>query len=360
VSALVPGTSASKPCPGEVESFAAAFQGVLDLPDMEPGALGGWLIACGVASEEQGGVTVAPIQSEDSEDLIVVARESAGDSMAARGALLVYHASADGYTLAHTGVGVGEVVLLGVEDLNTDDLVDIVWTDTTCGQHTCFTSLFVESWNGKTYEDWIVGEPTMAEPDFRFEEADAAGDGLEILVHGGVIGSAEAGPQRAWTETYASVGGEPYHLVGQEFDPTTCLYHQIIDANAAFADWMRNGFDTAIDMYLKAVEDKTLKACGKIDDELNTLRDFARFRLVVAYTASGDAGSADKVRTAMSNRALRGAADVFYGTYSATWSIVQAARDATNFAAKNPAAWEFMKDWGYANPGFTAGDLCPL
>ena len=58
----------------------------------------------------------------------------------------------------------------------------------------------------------------MASAEYAFQDILPEGSGDEILVHGGVILAPDAGPQRGWTETYASLNGEPYALASQSYD----------------------------------------------------------------------------------------------------------------------------------------------
>ena len=186
-----------------------------------------------------------------------------------------------------------------------------MWTDTTCGAQACFSTLAVESWDGNGYQAWIAGDPTMAGAEYAFQEVLPDGSGEEILVHGGVIYSPDAGPQRAWTETYASLNGAPYTLVGQKYDKSACLYHAIQDADALLGSWATGGFDPAIAAYQAALNDPTLTACWTVKDEVPLLKDFARFRLVVSHVAGGQSGKAAAVAAQIEQPALKGAADAF-------------------------------------------------
>ena len=186
------------------------------------------------------------------------------------------------------------------------------------------------------------------------------GRGDEILVHGGIIDAPEAGPQRAWTETYASLNGAPYSLVSQTYDKSACLYHAIQDADALLGAWATGGFDPAIAAYQAAISDPTLTACWTLKDEVSLLKDYARFRLVVSYIAGGQSGKATSVAAQIGQPALKGAADTFLKSYKASGSIIQACRDTTAYGAANPTSWQFMADWGVANPTFAPEDLCPL
>jgi LysM repeat protein len=347
-------------CPPGMAGYADAIQTRLNQPNAAPADLTTWLKGCGALRDKQGSVTVAPLTGPASKDVIVALRDPATDQATPRGLLLVYHASAQGYALARKVEGAGPIALLKAGDLNADGKPDLAWTDTTCGAHTCFSTLFVESWDGKAYQDWIAGEPTIAYGEYSFKDTLPGGGGDEILVHGGVIASAGAGPQRGWTETYASAKGGPYELLNQVYDDSKCLYHRVLDANKAFGQWTQAGFEPAIKAYQAAINDTALEACGSIKDEVATLREFARFRLIVALVGGGKSPLTASVRSQMTDKALSDAADAFLTSYRGSGSVIQACRDVTTYAVANPVSWNFLADWGYANPSFTAQDLCPL
>ncbi len=349
---------------------AGCAPGLADYPDLvlahlntagnTPSTLRDWLTKCGAITGDPDAVTMAALQSATSAAVIVTLHDPALPPPDGNGLLLIYHSSANGYKLARQATGSGSVALLTATDLNADGKSDVVWTDTSCGAHTCFTTLYVDSWNGAAYADWIAGEPTIAAAEYRFQDIEPAGSGHEIIIYGGVIGSVGAGPQRAWTETYVSTNGTPYTLLKQEYDASSCLYHAILDANTVFGAWSANGFEPAITGYTDLINDQTLTACGAIADELTTLRDFARFRLVVALVGNGQQADVQTTLAQITTPAVRGVANAFYAAYRSSRSIIQACRDATAYARANPAAWQFLADWGYANPTFMAEDLCPL
>jgi len=352
--------AAGATCPAGFAGYPDAITAYLKSPGSSVAGLTAWLTKCGAVKPDLGSVTQAAIQSKISKDVVIVLYDPADEQLNPAGTLLIYHSGITGYTLARRADGAGQLTVLKVADVNADGKVDVVWTDTTCGAHTCFATLFVESWDGKEYRDWIADEPTMAYPEYSFKDTQPGGSGDEIMVHGGIIASAGAGPQRAWTETYISPEGGPYQLFSQVYDASKCLYHHILDANAAFNQWTVKGFTPAIEAYQAAIADTTLEACGTIPDELTTLRDFARFRLVVSLVANGKASQAAAAQAAITTPALLGAANTFLDSYRSSGSIVQACREANSYATANPASWQFLADWGYANPEFTAADLCPL
>jgi len=347
-------------CPKKLEDYGEAVLDTLNDEDNTPETLQEWLEACRVVAAGEQGVVIAPVTAEASEDVVVTIADPAAKPLSEKGQLLVYHQDKKGYDLAHQVEGVGRIALLEASDINADKKFDLAYSDTSCGAHTCFATLAVISWDGGEYADWIADEPTIAGPEYTFKDVTAEGQGEEILVHGGVIGSVGAGPQRAWTETYISPKGGEYTLLSQEYDPSTCLYHEILDANTAFDAWASDGFEPAIELYRAALEADDLEACGTIEDEVATLQDFARFRLIVAAVASGEAGDATTLVGDIRHVGLRAAANAFLTSYSASGSVIQACRDTTKLAEFNTSTWDFLADWGYANPSLTAGELCPL
>jgi LysM repeat protein len=346
-------------CPAALDDYPDAIIHYLDTPGNALPELRAWLAACH-AIADAGGAVQAALQTPRSADIIVALQDPAHLPPDGSGQLLVFNAGPKGYALAHRARSTGSVAIIKAADINADGKPDIAWTDTTCGAHTCFSTLFVDSWTGRGYEDWIAGEPTIASAEYRFEDVTVEGSGQEILVYGGVIQSAGAGPQRAWTETYLSAQGAPYDLDKQQYDASPCLYHMILDANTAFAAWKTEGFEPAVEAYQAAVDDEAAEACGNIKDELATLRDFARFRLLVSQVAAGQTAQAPEVIGQIKTRALATAAKTFYDAYRSSGSVIQACRDVTAYAQNTPAAWQFLSDWGYANPSFTPEDLCPI
>ena len=354
-----PGAAAG--CPETFAGYPDAIAARLNRRGRTLDDLRAWLAACGALVAGDSGVTPAALQSAKSADVVVAIVDPASADPDARGALLVYHAKPQGgYALAHTLNGKGMVTLLRADDINADGKSDLVWTDTTCGAAACFSTLFVESWDGTGYQTWIAGDPTIANAEYAFKDVSPEGRGDEILVHGGVIEGPDAGPQRAWTETYASLNGAPYSLVGQTYDKSACLYHAIQDADMLLGAWGTGGFDPAIAAYQTAISDPALTACWTVKDEVSLLKDFARFRLVVGYVAGGQSGKATATAAQIGQPALKGAGEAFLKSYKASGSIIQACRDTTAYAAANPTAWQFLADWGLANPTFAPEDLCPL
>jgi LysM repeat protein len=347
-------------CPKTLADYDAAVARFLNTPGNTVERLNRSLILCRVADPATPGAVSADITGAGSGDVIVTINDATAEGPVASGALLVFHKGRGGYAPAHKHAGQGRVELIAGRDVNADGKFDLVYSDKSCGAHTCFGTLHVDSWDGKAYADWIEDEPTIAEPEITVKDVSKDGQGEEIILHGGVIGSVGAGPQRAWTETYISPAGGPYKLFSQVYDASACLYHKIIDANRAFDAWALDGFEPAIAAYKAVLAEKNPEACGTIKDEVKTLQDFARFRLVVAEVAGGNANDATKLAPQIAHPSLKKATTAFLASYTANSSVIQACRDVTVLAEKDPTTWQFLADWGYANPSFTAQELCPL
>ncbi len=347
-------------CPEALADYPAAISAMIDAAADPAGDLEEWLSACRVAAAGGGNVLLAPGDEDQPEALIVTLFDAEAGRTNPAGLLLVYHKTTEAYTSTLTVESTSRIELLEASDLNEDGQPDLAFSETACGSHTCFGTLSVLSWDGEGYVAWIDGTPTMAGPAYAFEDVSDEGQGKEITLHGGVIESLSAGPQRPWTETYASVDGAAYKLLSFEYDATACLYHRILDANAAFDTWPEEGFDAAIEAYEAALVDNSAEACGSIEDEVSTLQDFARFRLIVAHVAAGNATESVKLVTQVQHPGLRAAATAFMTSYRTTGSVIQACRDTNRAAEVDTSAWQFLADWGYANPSFTAQELCPV
>jgi hypothetical protein len=348
-------------CPTDFADYGAAIGTRLN-SGTSPAELESWLTGCGVITGDLGSVGVYALADVREEDLVIVLHNTT-DTVFPVGRLLVYHQSGSGYTLVHDVTGEGEIALLAVTDLNRNGGRDLVWTDTPCGAHTCVSQLKVEEWDGSAYADWIYGNPAMETATYTIADTIPENAGNEIIVHGGAIGSVGAGPIRQRTETFASYQGGPYLLYSTEYDPTTCYYHRLIEANRVYdlANAPESG-GYPIVQYEALLADATLTLddCPYSygDELLGKLQDFTRFRLVVSYSAYSQPADAAAARAAIVDPAIAGAADAFLTAYGSTPNVDTACAAVTTYATATPASWDYLADWGYGNPPFYAEWLC--
>ena len=159
------------------------------------------------------------------------------------------------------------------------------------------------------------------------------------------VATAVAIATRVPTRTPASQGTEP------------CLVDKVITANQAFDKWGREGFETAIQLYEAVLADTTSKACGKTANELELLRDYTRFRLLVSYVGGGVAKQAEPLRGQIKDARLKGAADTFLDGLETSGSIVFSCRLVTQYVEGKPADWRWLTELGLPDK---PADLCAL
>ncbi len=352
-------------CPADLAGYDAAIVAFLANANGDAQALGDWLSTCGAIAKGKDQVRAVDLTGDGVKEIIVALTTPNSDMTAPPGDLLVLRSA--GWSVAFRANAAGQVKILDVADINEDGNMDIVWTETTCGAHTCFGSVYVMSWVDAEFQNWMDGTLTMAYPEVRLEDVTDEGSGKEIVVHGGVIGSVGAGPQRAWTETWASIDGAPYVQIEKVYDPSDCLYHTVLDANQAFLNGRSDNFAQAINLYRKALEDPTLIACWVRPNELEELRSFSAFRLAMAYGYQGDLDNAEAtvnlLQTEYPDSVYAQIADIWWSSYQPTQDMAAACAAVNAFVTgptPHPEAYEILADYGYANPTFTAADVCPL
>jgi hypothetical protein len=235
----------------------------------------------------------------------------------------------------------------------------------TCGAHTCQTTVHIVSGAGGGYRD--LTPPTQALPEggaridspdsIGFEDRD--GDGAqELVLHGGVINSAGAGPQRPRTDVYR-YDGAAYVLAGTIPDPPSYFYHAVVDADARARE---QRYDEAADAYLGAVGNAALR---EWKDDRAELSAYALFRAAVMRAAAGAA--ADDVDAPL-DRALAefGAtlhaqlAGAFRAAYAAKHDSAIACSAVNEDVQRNIDEYRAFWDYGYGNPPFDPQQVCPF
>lgn len=306
----------------------------------------------------------ADLTGDGRDDLLLVLVNPRSDAATPETEMLVFAADDAGLRLAFQARPAGQVRVLATEDVNTDDQPDLLWVDTTCGASTCFDTVNVRSWDGTSWQDWTAATITMAYGEIELGEIAENGQGREIVLQGGVYGSVGAGPQRSRSEIWGSVEGAPYTLLERTYELSNCLYHKVLDANDALAQAPANGFAAARELYTEAVTNRLLTKCWQRTDELNELKSFSLFRLAVISAYAGDAAGAaenvDQLAAVYPDSVFTALGQTWLESFTASGDVKAACAAATAFAEANPASYTSLSDYGYANPAFTAADLCPV
>lgn len=352
-------------CPEDFEDYPEAVVDVLNSTEGSEESLASFLADCGIG--ENTVLAQVEVTGADMEAVAVTYQRSddeARSSVGRRSELLILNrAGGDDaeYRLGYIAYAAGRVELVSTEDINGDEKPDVVWVDTTCGASTCFASVYIRSWDGSAWRDWTEGTITMAGAEVTLVEGSEEGSGLELHVSGGQYGSVGAGPQRARTEIWGSVDGGPYRLIGETFAPSDCLYHTVLDANRAFG---AADFATAQSLYEEALANEGLIACWMRSQELDELRSFALFRLALLSGYEGDPDTSealvDQLADTYPEMPYTEIGQRWFNSYLSSGDLRRACVEVNTFATENNASVEMLADYGYANPSFTATDVCPL
>jgi len=340
--------------PAQLTKLAGAGEAMEDILDL--------LRSCEALSEAN--VRSGDWNGDGADDWVIVLQNPHSDAARPETELLIFMSEGDAFTLSYQARPAGQVAMLAADDINLDGQPDLVWVDTTCGASTCFDTVIVRSWDGMAWVDWTDSTIVMAYGEVKLADARDTAQGSEIVLTGGEYGSVGAGPQRARTEVWGSVEGAPYTLLDKVYERSNCLYFKVLDAGEALARYQEIGLVQAREMYTEAVTNRNLVKCGARATELEELRSFSLFRLALIYAYTGDAAlaaeSVAQLQSAYPDSPFVGVAETWLAAYQADGDIAAACAAVTAYAEAVPAAVDALSDYGYANPTFTAADLCPV
>lgn len=352
---------AAAQCPSDFADYPTAILTTLN----ENGgvdALQSFLTACNAAPPTP--LVAQDMTGDGNADLVVIYPNPVISATQPVMDLLILNGGADGYTVGHQARAESEVNLLGALDINSDDKMDVAWLESTCGADTCFDTIQIYSWDGQGWRPWSAAKITMANAETKLEDQLEASQGLEIVLTGGVYGNPAAGPQRSRTEIWGSVGGAPYTLLTTNFVASNCLYHTVLDANAAFANGAADDFEQAEALYTKATSDTTLVACGTRENEVAELQSFSFYRLalIAAYRGQPDVAAdlTGAIAAAYPDSVYAQVGQSWLDAYQANGDMNTACAAVTQLAESNPEAGAVLGDYGFANPSFGAADICPV
>lgn len=267
-------------------------------------------------------------------------------------------ADGGGFLVSLAGGASLDDVLWAVRDVNSVPGAEVVYRVESCGAHTCHTTVEVYGWTGATYADLTDGEVTMSYASTVLEDTDLDGD-LEIILHGGSIGSVGAGPTRTRTELYGW-NGRQYVLAQTILDPSEFLYHNVVDADGAF---FAGDLVLALDRYTRALQDLSLLQWK--ENERAEMDPYLHFRIALTYMASGGAAAeaAQSLDAAISSYpgSLHGAmARAFRDAWLPAGDTTAGCRAADAYVQANLDAFQEFWYFGYGNPEFDPERMCPF
>ena len=350
-------------CPAAFADYPESLIELLNGDNTGPDRLRAFLDVCDAGTEE--GLVTGDWTGDELDDLAVVYVNPAADDATLESDLIVFNGNDEGgYDFAYRAGAAGNVIILTAEDINEDEQSDLVWTDTTCGASTCFNTVNIRSWTGSDWADWTTGNITMAYAEVELDNVSRDGQGQELVLTGGAYGSVGAGPQRSRTEIWGSVEGAPYSLLTTEYAASDCLYHLILDANRAFLAAPDIGFDEAETLYTDAIGNEELTKCWVRENELDELRSFSYFRLalIAGYQDLPEVASdlTGALAAVYPDSIYTDVSDVWLSAYEENGDAAAACQLVTDYVTDAPDAWQMLAEYGYANPDFTAADVCPI
>jgi hypothetical protein len=285
------------------------------------------------------------------------------------GDLYVFVCAGQAYALAYTSVTVpqyGAPEIIDARDLNADGAADLLLARETCGAHTCFSRLEVLTWRQNTLINVLQGQSDdLPYPSIRITGPDARGR-FDVAVTGTGIGSAGAGPYRGVTRTWAWDAAGDALVPGPDLElPSTFRIHVLNDADRADQD---GDYATALELYDQVIRDDSLMDWIDPDTERANLSAYAMFREVVTHLQLADMNAAQvaylALRDAYPPASLGGAygllGQAFWTAYQSNDNISLACAQARAFAQANEATILQPLYFGYANPTYTAADICPV
>jgi len=260
---------------------------------------------------------------------------------------------------------VGAPEILDARDLNADGAADLLTARESCGAHTCFSHLEVLTWHQDAMANAMLGESDdLPYPSIRV--VGPGGDGrYAIAVTGTAIGSAGAGPYRGLTRTWLwdpaglSLVPDPDLAL-----PPTFRIHVLNDADQAD---LAGDYTTALELYARVVNDDSLQDWVDPAGERANLSAYALFRQLLTQLELADSTAAQAAYLTLQNAyppASPGGAygllgQAFWTAYQASGSLGLACAQAQAFAQANQSTILQPLDFGYANPTYSATDICP-
>jgi hypothetical protein len=332
---------------------------------------------------EQGGLVLADrdFTADGVPEVMVIAFDPANaERFPQPGDLFIFGCDEGAYRLLYrAGFSAEEGIPqpLATADLNDTLLTNLLFTRRTCDGLVCSEEVTLVEWSLMlgSFENLLAGR--VVEPFAEVEVSDLEADGVqEVLVRSGTLAALEAGPQRTFTQTWRwDTAAGLYVLSEQTASATTYRIHVIHDADAAARD---GNFNDAIQLYRRAIDTTALEA-WQYPNEAEHLITYARYRLMIAQVLNGQVDNARDTYDTLYNAyydttedddgptlllepgvAIFQMADLWWTTYLETEEPGLACEAVTTYVRSNPSAIEVLNSFGFANPSYSAVDVCPV
>lgn len=355
----------------QASTLEPAFPAMLDYLNAggTPDGLAAALQEQDLAPLEGPPLIVADLTGDGFEDLAVAYLGPVAEGSPSGGTILIFECTGQAYRLAYqeSAESPDEAPALHfARDLTDDGVPDLVAADRVCGAHTCFEQVMVLTRVGLAFENRLQGpSDDLPYPLVEIVGPDEGGH-FALALTGTGIASAGAGPYRQRTRTWRWDPAAQALLPGPDvLLPSSYRIHVVLDADEAA---LAGDYAEAHDLYYRVVTDETLQDVEFTPAPRENLIAYAMFREVVTYVLMSDLGDAQVAYGILQNSAPEGApgrayaelATAFWDTYTATEDLAGACAAAQSFAATHPDEVLGPLYYGYANPTYTAKDVCPF
>ncbi|MBN1231555.1 MAG: hypothetical protein JXA19_06810 [Anaerolineales bacterium] len=306
-------------------------------------------------------------------DLVVSLVDPASKSFPPRGELMIYTCESGNYALSYfelSSEGFDPPSIIHIQDINGDYLDDLITSQAICDNHTCYEDVKILTWGEEGFENRLDGTVVdLPFPNVQITDYDM--DGIyQLEVSGEGTSSVAAGPPRIHTRIYVfdPVLGM-WELSESALGPTEFRIHILHDANSAAQS---GDYTVALLMYERVINDDTLLDWfpEEFDYQVESLKAYARFKLVVDHALSGDLTNAQTVLDGMNTIYPAGShyypfaemAQEFMNQYQIGENKDNACEVVFEYAAVH--AVEILTPlgqdvFGYNNPNLTPLDICP-
>jgi LysM repeat protein len=370
----VPGQAGELPdCPATLDGYAAALPAVLSLAEGDSLIVETWLRLCDGMTDERGGMRLADFNGDGREDALflpTIVSDLGYGPGGAQGAVLLYHAAAEGsYTLVYSPEIYGEPRLLAVDDLNADSRVELAWSVTGCSTF-CVQEIQIVGWDGKVYRPAIEPGAAIVEGSAEFVAAvSGPGQGQQLLLTGGVSGTPEGGLPIEHSEIWQSVDGGPFQRIQWTYDRGNenagCLGLRLVEADVALQAASVTGYAPAIELYQAALA-PTAEACSiygiPASEERTLLQGLARFRLVQSLVLDGQEEGAAAVLAELEQSqpgsAYSRAAAGWLKAYDEEGDAELACAALQPLFDRETLTWQITDHFGYNHPALAPEEIC--
>lgn len=302
-------------------------------------------------------------------DLAFVVRQSQGNGIVTPGTLLIYRCTQESYRLVYTAPDQPDLSAPTVHssgDLNVDGQDELLISRRSCGAHTCTAQVQVLQWRGGSLENGLQG-PTDDLPSPVIEvRPGSQGEPDRIAVTGTSINSVGAGPFRPVTRIWAwNAGAQRYQPADEQLEPPEYRVHMLHDADRAAR---AGNLEQAVSAYRRVIQDDGLQGWVDPEREQALLSAFARYRLLVVELRREQPTAAQEWVNELRETTDSGGpgapyvalGETYWNEYQRSGDLDAACRAARQFAAAQSGQILDPLYFGYANPTYSAGDMCAL